>query len=34
MTELSLVPMAAAEAGVSFDDLIERICMMALERGR
>jgi D-alanine-D-alanine ligase len=34
MTELSLVPMAAAEAGVTFDELIERICMMALERGR
>lgn len=34
MTELSLVPMAAAEAGLPFDELIERICMMARERGR
>jgi D-alanine-D-alanine ligase len=34
MTELSLVPMAAAEAGISFDELIERICMLAVERGR
>ena len=34
MTELSLVPMAAAEADLSFDELIERICLMARERGR
>ena len=34
MTELSLVPMAAAEAGLPFDELVERICMMARERGR
>jgi len=34
MTELSLVPMAAAEAGIAFDELVERICMMARERGR
>ncbi len=32
MTQLSLVPMAAAEAGLPFDELIERICTMALER--
>ena len=34
MTELSLVPMAAAEAGLSFEELVERICLMARERGR
>lgn len=34
MTELSLVPMAAAEAGLPFDELVERICQMARERGR
>ncbi len=34
MTELSLVPMAAAEAGLPFGELVERICMMARERGR
>ena len=34
MTELSLVPMAAAEAGLPFDELVERICLMARERGR
>jgi D-alanine-D-alanine ligase len=36
MTELSLVPMAAGASGVSFDQLVERICMMAggrAERG-
>ncbi|HSG28510.1 MAG TPA: D-alanine--D-alanine ligase [Candidatus Krumholzibacterium sp.] len=33
MTELSLVPMAAAEAGIGFGELVERICRMALERG-
>jgi len=34
MTELSLVPMAAAEAGLSFADLAERILLGAgLERG-
>lgn len=32
MTELSLVPMAAKASGVSFDELVERICMMAAER--
>jgi len=32
MTELSLVPMAAMASGVSFDELVERICMMAIER--
>jgi D-alanine-D-alanine ligase len=32
MTELSLVPMAARAAGVSFEELVERICMMARER--
>ncbi len=34
MTELSLVPMAAAEVGLPFDELVERICLMALERVR
>lgn len=34
MTALSLVPMAAEKAGISFDELVERICMMALERGK
>jgi len=32
MTELSLVPMAAKATGVSFEELVERICMMALKR--
>lgn len=32
MTELSLVPMAARAAGISFEDLVERICMLALAR--
>jgi D-alanine-D-alanine ligase len=32
MTETSLVPMAAAEAGLTFDELVERICRMAAER--
>lgn len=32
MTELSLVPMAAAEAGIPFEELVERICRMALAR--
>ena len=32
MTELSLVPMAAEASGISFEDLVERICEMALER--
>jgi D-alanine-D-alanine ligase len=30
MTELSLAPMAAKEAGISFDQLVERICRTAL----
>jgi len=30
MTKLSLVPMAAADTGMSFDELIERICFLAL----
>ena len=34
MTELSLVPMAAAEADIPFDELIDRICLMARERAR
>ncbi|MDD3642255.1 MAG: D-alanine--D-alanine ligase [Candidatus Krumholzibacteria bacterium] len=34
MTELSLVPMAAARAGIPFDELVERICMMSLARRR
>lgn len=32
MTELSLAPMAAGEAGISFDELIDRICRSALKR--
>ncbi|HUV37241.1 MAG TPA: D-alanine--D-alanine ligase [Patescibacteria group bacterium] len=32
MTELSLVPMAAGEAGIGFDELVERICLMACAR--
>ena len=32
MTELSLVPMAAKAAGISFEELVERICSMALSR--
>ncbi len=32
MTELSLVPMAARAAGISFEDLVERICRLALGR--
>ncbi|MBN1164639.1 MAG: D-alanine--D-alanine ligase, partial [Candidatus Krumholzibacteriota bacterium] len=32
MTELSLVPMAAAQVGISFDELVEKICLMALAR--
>ena len=32
MTELSLVPMAAREAGMEFDELVERIAMMAYSR--
>jgi len=32
MTRLSLVPMAAAEAGIPFDMLIENICFLALAR--
>lgn len=32
MTELSLVPMAAKASGVGFDELVERICVMAAER--
>nr|MBN2276221.1 D-alanine--D-alanine ligase [candidate division Zixibacteria bacterium] len=31
MTELSLSPMAASEAGISFDDLVEEICRAAIE---
>ncbi len=34
MTELSLVPMAARADGVDFDDLVERICVMAGGRTR
>jgi len=32
MTELSLVPMAARAAGIGFDELVERICAMAIAR--
>ena len=32
MTELSLVPMAAKASGVGFDELVERICLMAGKR--
>jgi len=31
MTELSLFPMAAAASGVEFDELLERLCYLALE---
>jgi len=34
MTELSLVPMAAKAAGIGFEELVERICMMAASRKR
>jgi D-alanine-D-alanine ligase-like ATP-grasp enzyme len=34
MTELSLVPMAARAAGIGFEELVERICRMALARKR
>jgi D-alanine-D-alanine ligase len=34
MTELSLVPMAAKAVGIGFDDLVERICAMAVARTR
>lgn len=34
MTGLSLVPMAAKAAGIDFGELVERICLMAYERGR
>lgn len=33
MTELSLVPMAAAAAGMGFGELAERICLLARSRG-
>jgi D-alanine-D-alanine ligase len=32
MTRLSLVPMAVAEAGITFDSLVEKICFLALKR--
>ncbi len=32
MTGLSLVPMAAGEAGISFGQLVEKICLLALDR--
>jgi D-alanine-D-alanine ligase len=32
MTELSLVPMAARSVGIPFEELVERICAMALAR--
>jgi D-alanine-D-alanine ligase len=32
MTDLSLLPMAAKEIGLSFADLVERICRLALEK--
>ncbi len=34
MTGLSLVPMAAAHAGIDFGELVEKICLLALERKR
>jgi len=34
MTELSLVPMAARAVGMGFEELVERICTMALSRKR
>jgi D-alanine-D-alanine ligase len=32
MTETSLLPMAAAEAGIPYDELVERMCTLALAR--
>ena len=32
MTETSLLPMAAAEAGIAYDELVERMCTLALAR--
>jgi D-alanine-D-alanine ligase len=32
MTELSLVPMAARESGMSFDDLVERLVQLATKQ--
>ena len=32
MTELSLVPMAAKEAGIGFDDLMQRLCELAIKK--
>ncbi|UCD16235.1 MAG: D-alanine--D-alanine ligase [Candidatus Zixiibacteriota bacterium] len=32
MTELSLAPMAAGEAGIDFDELVQRMCEAALEK--
>jgi hypothetical protein len=34
MTELSLVPMAARARGISYEELVERICRLALEERR
>jgi D-alanine-D-alanine ligase len=34
MTEVSLVPMAARAAGMSYEDLVERLVELALARGR
>lgn len=34
MTETSLLPMAAAEAGIEYDDLVERILQSALDRAK
>lgn len=34
MTGLSLVPMAAAEAGIGFEELVEKLCLMAAARNK
>jgi D-alanine-D-alanine ligase len=34
MTELSLIPQAAAAAGISFAELCERIVQLAITEGR
>jgi D-alanine-D-alanine ligase len=34
MTDTSLLPMSAQAAGISFEDLCDRVLRLALERGR
>ena len=33
MTDTSLLPMAAEEAGMAFEELVERIVKLSLEKG-